>query len=111
VDAHNAYNLGDVDSSYHSAASSNTTLANTIYSHWNSYENTVICTGAVTDGSGLVGSHCYSVVSVTRNDDGVVTSIRLRNPWAENNTGGDPFVDLTPAQLGACEIWVVWGDA
>ena len=111
LDAMNAYNLTGVNSSYHSAASSDIAVADAVYSHWNSYQNTVICTGSVTAGSGLVGSHCYSVVSVTRNNEGIVTSIRLRNPWAEDNTSNDPFVDLTPAQLGGCEIWVAWGNA
>jgi hypothetical protein len=51
------------------------------------------------------------VVNVWRDGSGNVTSIELRNPWGGDDTSGNPFVTLTAAQLGACEIWVAWGVA
>jgi Ca2+-binding RTX toxin-like protein len=110
-DALRAYGLTSVGENYYAASSSDTTLANDIYNRWNSFQNTVICTGAVTAASGLVGNHCYSVVNVWRDGSGNVTSIELRNPWGGDDTSGNPFVTLTAAQLGACEIWVAWGVA
>ncbi len=106
-DALRAYGLSSVGINYWATTSNDNSLANDIYTHWNAYQNTVICTGTVPNGSPLVANHCYSVVSVTRNASGTVTSIRLRNPWG----GANPWVDLTPAQIGACEIWVAWGNA
>ncbi len=111
ADALRAYGLGSVGENYFAASSSDASLANDIYSHWNSFQNTVICTGAVTAASGLVGSHCYSVVNVWRDGSGNVTSVELRNPWGSDDTSGNPFVTLSAAQLGACEIWVAWGNA
>jgi Ca2+-binding RTX toxin-like protein len=105
-EVHQAFGLSGVNFTYHTAASSDTDLANTVFSRWNSYQNTVICTGAVSTTSNLVGSHCYSVDSVNLDSAGNVISIVLRNPWGPDDTGGDPFVTLTPAQLGSCEIWV-----
>jgi hypothetical protein len=111
ADALNAYNLTSVGQNYYAAGSSSTTVANDIYSHWNAYQSCTICTGTVPSGSPLVASHCYTVYSVTRNSSGVVTSITLRNPWGADNTGGNPFVTLTPAQLAACQLWVAFGNA
>src|SRR5436305_4747371 len=41
---------------------------------------------------------------------GTVTSITLRNPWGPDNTGGNPYVTITPANLAACQIWVAFGN-
>ncbi len=65
-------------------------------------------------GVRLVTSHAYTVASFTRNSCGVVTSITLRNPWAEdgggNNDGAnDGYVTLTPAQLFGCIGRIYWG--
>lgn len=110
-DAMVAYNTSAVGQSYFAAGSNSTTVANTVFSHWNAFQNTTICTGTVPGGSPLVASHCYSVHSVTKNISGQVISITLRNPWGPDNTGGNPFVVLTPAQLSACQLWVTWGNA
>jgi hypothetical protein len=111
TDALRAYNLTSVSYSYFAAGSSSTSVANSVYSHWNAYQSCTICTGSVPVGSPLVASHCYSVTSVIRNSSGVVTSIIVRNPWGADNTGGNPYVVLTPAQLAACQIWVCWGNS
>ena len=105
VEALQAFGLTGADFTYHSVVSSDTTVANAVYNHWSSWQNTVICTGTVSTTSNLVGGHCYSVDSVQRDSAGNVTSITFRNPWGEEN----PFVTLTPAQLGSCEIWVCYG--
>jgi hypothetical protein len=110
-DALRAYGLTSVGINYYPATSSDTTLANDIYARWNGYQNAVICTGAVTAASGLVAAHCYSVTNVFRDAAGNVTSIQLRNPWGGDDTSDNPFISLTPAQLGACEIWLAWGNA
>jgi hypothetical protein len=111
ADALNAYNHTGVGTNYYAAGSSSTTVANDVYNHWNAYQSCTICTGSVPSGSSLVASHCYSVHAVYRNASGVVTSIVLRNPWGGDNTGGNPFVTLTPAQLAACQLWVCWGNS
>jgi hypothetical protein len=111
ADALRAYNETSVGESYHAAGSSAAATANDIFTHWNAYQSCTICTGSVPAGSPLVGNHCYTVVSVTRNAAGVVTSIQLRNPWGPDNTGGNPFVNVTPAQLAATQIWVAYGNS
>jgi len=102
----NATNVGQ---RFFGVSSNGAPVANEVYSHWNAYQACTICTGSVPAGSPLVASHCYTVTSVTRNSAGTVTNVRVRNPWGGDNTGGNPFVDLTPAQLAACQIWVTWG--
>jgi Ca2+-binding RTX toxin-like protein len=104
-DALRAFGLSGVGFTYHDSPTSDTVVANAAFDRWNSYQNTVICTGAVSAASGLVGSHCYNIDSVQRDSAGNVTTIVVRNPWG----GEDPFVTLTPAQLGSCEIWVCFG--
>ena len=111
ADALRAYNLTGVGQNYYAVGSNATTLANDIYNHWNAYQATNICTGTVASGSPLVGNHCYSVTWVNRNSSGQVTSIVVRNPWGGDNTGGNPYISLTPAQLAACQIWVTWGNS
>ncbi|QOV88072.1 C2 family cysteine protease [Humisphaera borealis] len=111
ADSMRQFNVQSVGQSYFAPGGSSAAVANSIYTHWNSWQSTDICTGSVAAGSPLVGGHCYTVTSVTRNSSGVVTNVRVRNPWGPDNTGGNPFVDLTPAQLAACEIWVTWGNA
>lgn len=106
-----AYNLNAVGQNYYAAGSNATTVANDVYNHWNSYQSCTICTGSVPAGSLLLGNHCYTVTSVTRNAAGTVTSITMRNPWGNDNTGGNPYVVLTPAQMAACQLWVSWGNA
>ena len=50
------------------------------------------------DGSAnLVGSHAYMVDHTYVS--GGVKHVVLRNPWGPNNTGGNPYVDLTADQL------------
>lgn len=109
ADAMRQFNLPNVGQSYYFGGNG-VACANDIFTRWNGFKSVDICTGSVGAGSPLVGSHCYTVTSVTR-VNGVVTNVRVRNPWGGDNTGGNPFVDLTPAQLAACQIWVTWGDA
>lgn len=111
ADALRAYNLSSVGENYHAAGGSASTVANDVYNHWNSYQSCTICTGSVPSGSPLVGSHCYSVYAVYRDAYGNVTSITLRNPWGADNTGGNPYLNVTPAQLAACETWVAFGNS
>jgi hypothetical protein len=108
-DALRAFNATNVGEHYYAAGSNAATVANDVYAHWNSYQACTICTGTVTASSGLVANHCYTVVSVSRDAYGTVTSMTLRNPWGNDNTGNNPYVTLTAAQLAACQIWVAWG--
>jgi len=101
-----------VDSKSFASSTSDADVANEVFTHWNSFQNTVVDVFSPPSGSPLVGSHSYTVISVTRDSAGNVTSIRLRNPWGGDDTGGNPYVDVTPAQLGACgTIRVCWGTA
>jgi len=110
-DAMRAYNLTSVDGEYFEDTTSDTSLANEVFTHYYHEQNTTICVWNPPTGSALVGSHCYSVFFVGRDTSGNVTSIILRNPWGGDDTGGNPFVVLTPAELGACDILVSWGNA
>ena len=110
ADALRAYNLSSVGENYYAAGSNSATVANDVYNHWNAYQSCTVCTGSVPAGSQLVGSHCYSVVAVYRDSYGNVTSMLLRNPWGGDNTGGNPYVSITPANLAACQTWVAWGN-
>jgi hypothetical protein len=111
ADALRAYNLTNVGQSYFAAGSNSASVANSVFDHWNAYQSCNICTGTVATGSPLVANHCYSVVSVLRNPAGTVTNILVRNPWGGDNTSGNPYLWLTPAQLAACQIWVTWGNS
>jgi hypothetical protein len=108
-DALGAYHLTSVGTSYFTGNA--TAVANSIYTHWNAYQSTTLAVGSVPSGSPLVGSHAYSVDSVYTDGSGNVTWVRLRNPWGGDNTGGNPYVWVTPAQLAACQIWVQWGNS
>src|SRR5262249_6509941 len=110
ADALRAYNLGSVGETHYAAGSNATTVANEVYNHWNAYQACTICTGSNTGSSGLVANHCYSVTAVYRDAYGNVTGIQLRNPWGPDNTGGNPYVYLTPSQLASAEIWVAYGN-
>jgi hypothetical protein len=109
-DAFKAFNLGSVGGSYYAAGSNSATVANDLYNHWKSINNScTVCTGTVPSGSPLVANHCYSVTYVARDSSGNVTSITVRNPWGPDNTSGNPYLTLTPAQLAACQVWLRWG--
>jgi hypothetical protein len=110
ADAMRQINATSVGQNYYAAGSNAATVANDVYNHWNAYQSCTICTGTVPPGSPLVGGHCYTVTAVNRDAWGNVTSIVVRNPWGGDNTGGNPYVTLTPAQLAACQIWVTWGN-
>ena len=87
-------------------------VANELYTHWNSYQNAIVDVFSPPAGSPLIGGHTYTVVNVWVDANGNVTSIDLRNPWGEDDTSGNPFVSVTPAQLGACgTIRLAWGNA
>lgn len=111
ADAMRAFNAASVGQRYFPAGSNAASVANSVFAHWNAWQCCTVCTGTVPAGSKLVGNHVYTVVSVQRNASGQVTSVLLRNPWGADNTGGNPFVTLTPAQLAACQLWVTWGTA
>jgi hypothetical protein len=110
ADALRAYNLSSVGETHYGAGSNATTVANEVYNHWNNYQACTICTGSNTGTSGLVANHCYSVTAVYTDAYGNVTGIQLRNPWGPNDTGGNPYVYLTPSQLASSEIWVAYGN-
>ena len=105
-----AYGVTDVQTTYHAASSNDADAANNIYNAYRNWKPAVVSVGSVPAGSKLVGGHAYTVVAAVRNSAGVVTSITLRNPWGGDDTGGNPFVTVTPAELGECEIWVQWGN-
>jgi hypothetical protein len=70
---------------------------------WNYVNNELNAGKAVTvgtpgDSANLVGSHAY-MVDHTYTDGYGTRHVVLRNPWGPNNTGGNPYVDLTAAQL------------
>ena len=73
ADAHRAYNQSSVGQSYFAPSTNGAAVSNSTFDHWNAYQNTTICTGSVPTGSPLVGGHCYSVISVSRNAAGTVT--------------------------------------
>lgn len=56
----------------------------------------------------LVTCHTYTVIAVSRDAAGKVTSFRVRNPWG--NDAGTTTVDLRPAQLAGVEFWMTWGN-
>lgn len=95
--------------SYSSAAA----LGNDIFNRWNNYQAVTI---GFLSGSGapLVTGHMYTVMSVSRNSSGVVTSVTLRNPWgfdgvANSSDPSDGLVTVTPAQLFGYTGQVNWG--
>jgi hypothetical protein len=110
-DAMRAFNATSIGQNFYDAGSSPTAVANDVFNRWNAYQSCTVCVWNVPGGVPLVGSHCYTVATVYRNSSGVVTGILLRNPWGPDNTGGNPYVLVTPAQLAACDVLVTWGDA
>ena len=94
-----------------------TAMANDIYSRWKNKEAVTVGFDSAPAGTGLVSWHVYTVQSVTRNANGVVTSITLRNPWGIDNNSGvstdanpfDGLVTVTPAQLFQAWGYVTWG--
>jgi hypothetical protein len=58
-------------------------------------------------GSPLLGNHAYSVVGLEYGAPGVVTAVRLRNPWGQDRDGSsldgvdDGYVTVTTTQLAA----------
>lgn len=103
---------------YNGGYGSATALANDIY---NRFVNKQAVTvefynwGYAKAGSlPLIMSHVYTVANVVRNSSGVVTSIKLRNPWAEDGAGNDSnpndgLVGLLPSQLYKLYGAVNWG--
>ncbi len=79
--------------------------ANDLHAHWNANEAVTVAIEE-TPGRGipLYGDHVYMVHSITRSN-GDVTSIKLRNPWANDGERGtdrnpdDGIVTVTPDQL------------
>jgi hypothetical protein len=57
-----------------------------------------VTVGTPGDSANLVGSHAY-MVDRTYTDGYGTRHVVLRNPWGPNNTAGNPYVDLTAAQL------------
>jgi Calpain family cysteine protease/RTX calcium-binding nonapeptide repeat (4 copies) len=57
-----------------------------------------VTVGTPDDAGTLVGSHAYMVDMVYVAADGS-KHIVLRNPWGPNDTGGQPYVDITAGQL------------
>ena len=93
-----------------------TALANDIFNHWNHYDAVTVtfAGGSITTGAPLINYHSYTVMYVTHNSSGVVTSITLRNPWGYDGAGSDsnPYdglVTVTPGQLFGSTGRVGWG--
>lgn len=63
-------------------------------------------TNQVTDGAPLIAGHAYTVDSIVTDTHGVVTGLRLRNPWgidgAGNDGRNDGYVTVTAQQLNDC---------
>jgi len=94
------------------------TLGQEIYQRWSRQESVTIgflyAKTGVTPTAPLVMSHMYSVVSVSRDAAGAVTSIMLRNPWghdgvANNSNLSDGLVTVTPTQLTQYVGAINWG--
>lgn len=103
------------DRAIRSYASANA-LANDLYNRWSNHAAVTVgfAGGSVATGAPLINYHMYTVVSVTRNSAGVVTAIRLRNPWGYDGVGSDDntsdgLVTVTPAQLYASVGRINWG--
>jgi hypothetical protein len=67
------------------------------------------------NGAPLIGGHAYMVDSTVKDASGVVTGLRLRNPWAIDGAGDDGvddgYVTITSTQaytsfLGFATAWV-----
>lgn len=95
--------------------SSAAALANELYLRWSTGQAPTIGFLSVPAGVPLVSSHMYTVMAMTRNAAGVVTSVTLRNPWGVDGGGNrdsnpnDGFVTVTPAQLFRCLGEINWG--
>lgn len=50
--------------------------------------------GVLGDEVGLVENHAYVIESVIRDESGVPTGLRLRNPWNWDGPGGDGVVEI-----------------
>ena len=109
-----------------------TSMANDLYSRWNSYQNVSLVIDDNNYAMGLPVNHAYTLWQVNRNPAGVVTTIVLRNPWGvdggttyggavtayQDANPNDGLITLTPAQLfvttpgfknNGCYLW--WGSA
>ena len=93
-----------------------TALANDIFNHWNHYDAVTVsfAGGSIASGAPLENNHSYTVMYVTSNSSGVVTSITLRNPWGYDGLGNDGnpndgLVTVTPGQLFGSTGRVDWG--
>lgn len=91
-------------------------LANDIFNHWNHYDAVTVgfAGGSIAAGAPLWNQHMYTVMYVTCNSSGVVTSITLRNPKGFDGAGNDsnPYdglVTVTPDQLFGSTGRVNWG--
>ena len=114
--AFRSVSLGDFAfSSFKSAAD----LGNAVYGAWAAKKAVTIGIISNTNASivgNLINSHLYTVVSVTKDSKGVVTSMVLRNPWGVDGAGNDAnkndgLVTVTPTQLFGIKGYsrVQWG--
>jgi hypothetical protein len=91
-------------------AANATDLANQLASNLATNKAVTLAIGKVPAGAPLIGSHAYTVDHVTKDANGKVVSITLRNPWgvdgAGNDGNNDGYVTITPAQAFAGYIGV-----
>lgn len=91
-----------------------TTLANDLYARWTNHEAVTIGFYTAPGGVPIITSHMYTLVGVTRNAAGVVTAVKVRNPWGVDGIGNDGntadgIVTLTPDQLFKCSAVINYG--
>lgn len=89
-----------------------TDMANDFYTRWSAHQACTVSFGAVPPGAPVAEHHVYMLDSVTRNANGMVTSITLRNPWgsdgSENDGNNQHLVTLTPDELFRLPAWLHW---
>jgi hypothetical protein len=84
--------LGASPSDIYSAATP-TALVAQIQQNLSEGQAVTLAVNTPQDGAPLLGSHAYTVDSVTTDADGNVTGLVLRNPWGVDGAGNDGYND------------------
>jgi hypothetical protein len=116
VEVNRAFGSSSAGAANISSYASATALANDIAYRWNTFQAVTIgfWSQATNAGVPLLMGHMYTVAGIIRNAAGVVTGIRLRNPWGFDGAGNDGntsdgFVTVTAEQLRLFSGQVNWG--
>jgi hypothetical protein len=64
-------------------------LLNTVAQDLAAHQSVVMGIGTPADAAPLIGSHAYTVDSVIKDANGIVTGLVLRNPWGVDGAGSD----------------------